>query len=195
MPTYFHYRYHDRKNRADRHRSFDKQLESHRCSYVKKDNTRCKRMSIIGFEYCSSHREIAKKVDIKDSAIAGKGLFASNNKDGNQPEVIFRKGERIGTYDGKKITKQQLEELYGDGTAPYTLQVGRDYIDAATKRSTMSLVNHSNQRGANAKFTSAGNVVALKNIRDGNEIMVNYGREYHFNDSTHVTNKKKHSLR
>lgn len=95
-------------------------------------------------------------VYVKESDIHGKGLFAKKN---------IKAGEILGEVKGKPTKK--------DG--PYVL-----WMDDARKGFEVSCIfkyiNHHNK--ANACYYDDLTVVALKNIRKGEEITHNYGEEW-----------------
>ena len=84
-------------------------------------------------------------------------------------------------------------ERYGSYTAPYGIQISkRQNEDGALHRGIGSLVNHPPHNGrSNARFSVSKQrivLVATKNIRNNQEIFVNYGRDYRFNElATHKT--------
>jgi hypothetical protein len=61
-----------------------------------------------------------RKLKIKQSLIpgAGKGLFVW---DTTKPagEVVFRRNQLVTPYEGEHVTAEELQERYGDFTAPY----------------------------------------------------------------------------
>ena len=62
--------------------------------------------------------------------------------------------------------------------------------DAALRRGIASLANHTIISRTNARLsfnTDKGILKASKNIRNGQEILVNYGADYRFQDSVHTT--------
>ena len=131
---------------------------------------------------------------IKQSSIPalGKGLFAYDATK-NANDIIFKKGEQIINYLGHHIDIDELNRRYDHYTAPYAIQLKRnDYIDAADKRGIGSLINHTNNKNkSNAEFISVYNtrpqeikIRATKNITNNEEIFVNYGAEYRFDEPT-----------
>ena len=129
------------------------------------------------------------KLQIKNSTIenAGKGLFAY----GNPNEIIFKKNSKICDYNGQLINEETLNERYGDGdqyTAPYAIRLHNNkYEDAATVRGIGSTANHSNNRNKiNARLSikrdNTAQLMSIKNIKGGQEIFIDYGVEYLFQD-------------
>lgn len=171
--------------------TFRGRLRGERCHGQKKDNTQCRRNSVIGCPYCYQHLEIEKHLRIKTSTIAnsGKGLFAQDNQE-NGKSIIFQPGDDIIEYIGERINEAELNRRYRIHTAPYTLKVRGDnnphgplYIDAAVVRGVGALANHKPQRRMNAKFAvnyrnNTATLRATKEIRNGAEIFVDYGEDY-----------------
>lgn len=202
MPYRFLFKYFD--DNGEEH-IFDALLESHQCGYTDRrpdavrGRYKCGRKVIVGFEFCFQHLCKEKHLRIRTSTIpgAGKGLFCqlavqpSRNRD-----VVFRKGDLICEYNGEIISKTVLHERYGHFTAPYTVQKGRNYIDASISRGVGSLSNHSSTN-YNAILRQDGNKVyleAVKNIVNNDEIICHYGNSFAFNEpvitKTYLSNKK-----
>jgi hypothetical protein len=171
---------------------FEGKMLSLQCKAIKPNGERCKCKVVIGLPYCWHHRN-KLHVKIADSQIedAGKGLFAFDKTKGSN-DIIFRKGIKIVPYDGEIINKDTLDKRYLDHNGPYVSETTKQnvFIDDALERYIGSLVNHS--RNNNAKlFTSRGKVsiICIKNIRNNQEITVNYGRNYKFDDNSRHTTK------
>ena len=173
---------------------FQHPLASERCTGTSKNNLRCRRIITIGINKCFQHMPNLK---IKNSNIdkAGKGLFAYNR---NRPNgaILFHPNDKIIDYLGDRIDNNELNRRYGDHTAPYALKVNNNlYIDPATRRGIGSLANkpdpHNNNaslRQSNAKFSinprnHTASLKATKNIRNNNEILTSYGRNYVIQDN------------
>ena len=162
-------------------------LKHYRCSHINaKTGIQCGRKQYIGFDLCFQHLVTDCNLKIKKSNMegAGKGLFAYNGTKNN--DIIFKgnqsKGDRIIAYNADVITHLEANRRYGNHTAPYGVYVNKDYIeDAACMRSAGSLANHISHSKANAKlYSHQGRVYlrAIKNIRNGDEILTDYGKEY-----------------
>ena len=194
MPLYFHFH--------SANGNFDAQVKSHRCTHIKSNGERCKRQVIIGYELCWTHKRTDDEVAVKQSQIphAGNGLFAVNGTDNN--EIVFRKGDRICQYDGEHVAIDVLQQRYGNNTAPYAIQLNSGQAsDGAIERTIGCLLNHSTKAKANVRFTNpnAQNKVfidAIKNIRNKQELLVNYGKQYKFNEAgvQTSTNRKQFSV-
>lgn len=201
MPSqYFHFRSDDR--------NWDAPLHSEQCQYHKPDGVRCRNRVVIGAPYCWIHRKKSQHVEVHESNIpgAGKGVFATNGTDNDA--IVFHKGDVLFPYHGQHINDAELQARYAEHTAPYGIKLrtsGRTlYEDGATHRGIGSLPNHANQAHANITFYTAyprgkdpiTKEKATKNIRNGQELLVNYGNEYGLNEEgvEYSTNRRKHAL-
>jgi hypothetical protein len=177
---------------------FEGYLESRQCIATSHTGRRCTKRCIIGIPYCWIHLQYQHNLKIKKSTIpnGGLGLFAFNKqyaKDDNK--VIFKPNQKIVQYIGEIVNSDTLQERYGDYTAPYAIQVKKNtYIDGALVRGVANLANHrprastQNARLGNPNQKGELYVVATKPIYHNQEIFVNYGREYEFDDfTTHKT--------
>jgi SET domain-containing protein len=140
--------------------------------------------------------ELNLKTDKSNIENAGLGLFVVKNKNDNPNEPIFKKDEKIVEYNGDKITKQQLNQEYGNYTAPYAIELNQNtVIDSAGKRGIGSLINSGrNTYPNNCKFSidnrnSKVNIKATRNIYAGNELYIPYGHSYKFNETTRYETK------
>ena len=166
---------------------FSANVQSFQCNDHTKAGHRCTRTTVLGSPFCYTHLLYNKNLRIKPSTLpnAGKGLYAMNGKQGN--EILFRIGDTICQYTGEVLTGAQVEERYGDYTAPYTTHVRDDrYLDAATIRGVASLAN-SWANHQNAQLWTHGNNVSMKatkNIRNNQEIFCSYGQGggYHIDE-------------
>ena len=177
---------------------FDKKLSSRQCKFIKPNNSRCKNRCVIGLNYCHIHTKQELKLQIRKSNIpdAGKGLFAY----GNQNDVIFEKNQKITEYNGEIIDEETLLTRYDENTAPYAIKLYKNkYEDGAAVRGIGSIANHSNNKNKiNARLSIKRNntaqLIAVKNIKGGQEIIINYGDDYQFEDEDVCisTNKNKY---
>jgi len=206
---------------VDNNVTFQCALQSQKCIETSKQTgIMCKRTTIIGTPYCWTHLLYKKRLRIKPSTIpaAGNGLFAQNTiRPGNDPPtIIFKKNDTIIEYKGERINLNRLNQRYDTHsdkgrtikhTAPYGMSITNDlYIDSACKRGVGSLANHKSRKDANAeiKYIYAVNennrrgpkvgikIVALRDIKNGEEIFISYGRSYkRKKNETHRTRKKR----
>ena len=191
MPKYFHFLTPDLE--------FNHVLHSARCSYIKHNDVQCKRKTVIGLPMCWTHTREVYHVRIKPSLIhgAGKGLFV-DKPNTELGEVVFKKDDHIVPYSGELIDSDELESRYGDYTAPYAVEMNKSmYDDASVKRGIGSLINHKITKYTNCRFSISRqnrcNIIAEKNIKQGDELYVNYGRKYKFNEPVQTfTDNRKH---
>ncbi len=175
---------------------FAEPMKSIQCEGISKNGHRCQRQTVIGSPFCWNHLLSAHHLRIKESRIphAGKGLFVM--KPDQAPRTpVFRKNDLVVRYYGEHINKNTLDERYGEYTAPYGIQIQRDeYEDGAMQRGVGSLLNHVPRARTNVEFKVRGPwgqryiaLIAKKNIYDGDELLVNYGRDYRFHEPTRYT--------
>lgn len=127
-----------------------------------------------------------------------KGLFASNGTTNNA--VVFHRHDVICKYEGQLISNAELDHRYTPGdavTAPYAvtnIQTGA-VTDSACRRGIGAMANHHTVRPTlNARWSTTGHGVRLtadRNITNGQEIFINYGGEYQFENAVarHVTGR------
>jgi hypothetical protein len=193
MPYYFKFY----ENNDDPQPSFTCAVTSEQCKALNKNGSRCSRKCVIGCPYCWTHLLAKFHLRILPSSIpeAGKGLFVMDKK---QPTgtLLIKKNDIVCPYGGELIDKDTLEERYGAKTAPYAIQLSKNrFRDAGCARGVGSLINHDNRR-SNVAFSvnQAAKTVSIKatrNVKNGEELLVNYGREYKMQDgSKYVTISK-----
>lgn len=196
MPYVFEYK-------SDSGQTFSCDLVCERCTAELVNGRQCARTVCIGLPLCWQHllscRGYGRGLKIKDSPIAGKGLFAWSKIGGN--DVVFKGGDTIMVYEGERLTRAQLDQRYGkDDLAPYAVGLNREDIDAACRRGAGSIANGAfTKQGANAKFDSRmeGGVRvvrlrATKNIKHGQEVLVLYGDKYWDGpNGTHSTKRRR----
>ena len=196
MVKYFHF------HNKDAH--FDEQLETHRCSHTH-NNKRCNNKVCIGLNMCWIHSRSVLHLKVTTSKIngAGVGLYAFDNKQPNNA-IVFRNKQKVCAYNGAIIDEDELNRRYGDKTAPYAVQINDDgrYEDAATHRGIGSLMNSPSgtKFKPNCRFSIGRDkmayIVAVKNIKNGEELYLSYGRQYRFKESNvaTTTNNKKNNI-
>lgn len=152
-------------------------LECAQCAAIKKDRSQCKRRTRKQLPYCFEHTRDLLNINIGPSNIPGAelGLFALKE---------FMPGEIITPYHGNLIDKAEKDRRYGDGLAPYVVEINKNtYIDSACSRGTGSFMN-TNPGHNNARFSvfsgreghpPSATIRATKRIRVGDEIYVDYG--------------------
>ena len=170
-------------------------LKKYQCTHVNpKTKHRCRRKQYIGFSVCYQHLATDYRLRIKESTIrdAGKGLFAYNGTDNDA--IVFKKDERIIDYNVEIITTEETNSRYGeDSTAPYAVRINEGIVeDGACQRSSASIANSLPLSYSNAKLYPYDRKIylkAIKNIRNNQEITIDYGSEYTMNQegNQHVT--------
>ena len=155
-----------------------------RCSFVNpRTDKRCERTQYLGFDVCWQHLRIKYKIRIAQTTltgVSGKGLFAFNNT--NNKDIVFKSNDNIITYRGQPVSADDLEQRYGNKTAPYAVMINKSsFIDAGCERGVGSFANNKARSKANAKLSLNKGVITLKatkKIRNGDEIFVSYGDVY-----------------
>lgn len=178
---------------------FDAPLKSKQCTETTKSGSRCKRKVVIGTPICFTHLKSKMFLEIANSTIpnAGKGLFARKPSAPNNA-VVFEKGDFIANYDGQVISQEELLRRYNQNTAPYAVSLTKKsglVEDAALSRGVGSLLSHK-PRSANVRFSLGRNnrvkIVATRNIKNNQELFVNYGNDYRFDEDVRTsTNNSK----
>jgi len=116
-------------------------------------------------------KKIALPGDVKvKRSSAGLGLFAARP---------FKKGERIVEYTGRVISK---EEEYTT-RSKYLFEVRKNMtIDGAARSNFARYINHSCRPNCEPEIERGRVFIeAIKNIKEGEELSYNYGKEY-FNE-------------
>jgi hypothetical protein len=177
----------------NKHLVFQSNLICEQCKALTKSGNRCKRMVCIGLPYCFSHLASIQHLKIKPSTIsnAGKGLFAIDTS--KRPNaVIFNQNAIICDYNGEIIDRNELIHRYNYHTAPYGIRINKNrFEDGALMRGIAGLANHKSFENCNAvfrPFKANGKfymrLIAVKPIRNGDEIFADYGDDYIFDDGS-----------
>ena len=182
---------------------FQADILCNQCQGTSKNGNRCRRRVCIASPYCFQHLASIKKLKVKKSNIenSGKGLFAWDSKNTGRifkgprnTKLSIIPGEKIVEYSGELIDLDTLIQRYSDYTAPYGIEINENlYEDASLIRGTGAMANHSKRN--NARFDISRNRVILratKGIKHNQEILVNYGSDYRFDeDSSYQTKYKR----
>ncbi|WP_058473686.1 Dot/Icm T4SS effector AnkI/LegAS4 [Legionella quateirensis] len=142
-------------------------------------------LSSIGIDNMNVDEYIPSPIDLSDTVavkivdllkeMGGRGLFANAD---------IEQGTCIGTYTGEEYSSNAEFERYlsdhPNADNSYAMTVGRRIIDAATKGNFTRYINFSDSQD-NVEFRETLSngvkiveVVALKDIRQGQQILVNY---------------------
>lgn len=166
--------------------NFTCRLQSAQCRHVKPGthHVRCKNRVVFGADLCWQHTRLQLHVAIFQSRIphAGNGLFAFDLDKRQSGEPVFLPEAVICHYNGEPITEAEVQQRYGEATAPYVVQTSDDhsFADAACRRGIGSLPNHTTTlKDRNAVLfydeeAGATVVKAYKKLYHGDEILINY---------------------
>jgi len=115
-------------------------------------------------------------IEIRDSVISGKGVFAVNS---------IRKGQILGCYEGEELTLEEFNNRYPFDNSVYVLDIGDGkFIDARDpeKSNFARYINspHGTTKKPNVVFLKKGVIAALKKIQKNEELLVSYGRKYYW---------------
>lgn len=148
----------------------------------------------IGVPLCTKHTALLLHLKVKKSNIpnAGNGVFA-DMPTAPARTPVFKARDKICDYEGVIRNTGELNRLYGvHGNAPYCIMVKNGvYIDAASSRCIAAIINDprgSRSAKANAEFsvnrkTQTITLVATRNIYHGQELYVDYGKDYWSSDN------------
>jgi hypothetical protein len=155
----------------------------------------CPNITSLTLPYCQKHWRELYGLKISESTIAeaGKGLFATKR---------FKKNDFICDYYGQYINEKELLKRYGDATAPYAIELDDNiYVDGALSRGIANYANHKPKKHCNARLERTWDddfvkplsirLVAIKSIKENDEIFVNYGNTYKLHeDGVSFTTKR-----
>ena len=186
MPNRFEY-----SSPIDERPRFECTLIRVRCHHIRSNGDRCRRVQSTGVGLCSHHLQTDQFLKISTSTVhnAGRGLFACDNTR-MEGAIVFaydrmqNYGDFITEYTGQILSEVATDSRYGrNHTVPYGVRLNsRSNIDAACLRGVGSFANHNGGKHTNARLISDGKRVymeATKPIRNGSEIFIDYGKEYH----------------
>lgn len=112
---------------------------------------------------------------IRNSAIQGKGAFALRR---------IKKGQMITEYTGERITPEEVERRYDDGSMnrhhTFLFEVDENtVIDATRRRSPARYINHCCQPNCEA-LNDDGRIFisAIKNVQPGVELTYDYAYDH-----------------
>ena len=126
------------------------------------------------------------------------GLFASDPSRRRGVSIVFRKSQEIIPYLGAQtMNTELLYKLYGPHTAPYAYRDNTHniYTDGACVRGAAAMINQGASPEKNNAVFRDGKyfplIVATRDIRNGEEIFVEYGRAYQMDEKRvqHLTRR------
>jgi SET domain-containing protein len=104
-------------------------------------------------------RGMLGRIEVRESAIHGKGVFARNR---------LREGQLIGRFEGDRTTENGTYVLW---------LIGDDGSEVGIHgRNALRFLNHGDP--ANAEFEDAA-LYAIRNVQPGAEILIDYGDAWH----------------
>ena len=159
--------------------------------------TRCRRKTCQDSELCSSHLKSKYHVVIAKSTIpnGGMGLFAGGRKkhrsSRKQAIPVFRKGDLITPYGGHDLKQKVFDSLYDFDSEGKHYETAGPYAIGSTKKGHVTDgmclrragafcndYHGSKAAGPNAELGDNAMVEALRDIYQGEEILVDYGKAY-----------------
>lgn len=160
-----------------------------RCIAITKAGFQCLKRTCQTAKKCSVHLKSQDHLIVKNSRIPGAGLglyvdapFTLKN---GEPKFIVKYADP-GPYN-PLMTSKQIDKRYpGDMLAPYVWCNGKKYcFDARKKLSTVARYANAcdnpakkNKYKCNSEINLAGDIVALKSLAKGDEVLVSYGPDY-----------------
>ena len=187
------YKYEYRSDEAGMSKKFKCNLQCYRCAAQTGRGAQCTRKVCIGLPYCAQHMRSMLSLEIRPSDIpgAGLGVFAIR-RIAKASKLVFHEGDEIAEYFGECLTTQEHSKRYGSeqyglGVYSYDDDAGNT-IDASCARSVASMINsHPNHHNCEAEILTDEKgpggchiirIVATEDIKDGEELLLNYGERY-----------------
>jgi hypothetical protein len=103
-------------------------------------------------------RVMLERIEIRDSRIHGKGIFARTR---------LRAGQRIGRFDGDRTTQNGTYVLW---------LIGEDGSEVGIRgRNALRFLNHGDP--ANAEFQD-DELYTVRNVQPGAEVLIDYGESW-----------------
>jgi ribosomal protein L33 len=137
------------------------------CKGKTKNNQPCKLKTCKFAPKCHHHTS----VEIKQSGISGRGLFAKKD---------IKNNEMLADYNmGSQISEAEFNRRRLTGKATHIALIKGKYLDASNPKKTVAgMVNRGQGGKNNVKLTNTGKIKANKNIKQGKELFMGYGRGY-----------------
>ncbi|MBC7488608.1 MAG: SET domain-containing protein [Cytophagaceae bacterium] len=149
-----------------------------RCAYKNEKGQRCKHITVVTHPYCEEHTRSELGFWVAQSTVpnAGLGLFTDRK---------YKRGDTVLEYSGEVITTKQYNERYVDfGYGEYGMTLGtRRVIDARKTSSGLGRYvcdAYGSELKKNVQYEDYKgkiNIIALRKIKSGSEILVSYGKE------------------
>lgn len=108
-------------------------------------------------------------VIVKRSPISGLGLYATKD---------FKRGDFIIEYQGKKVSNEEADEKFINNR--YIIVLNNTYcIDGSSRTNRARYINHSCKPNSEAISSQRSvKIYAKRRIKVGEEITIDYGKEY-----------------
>lgn len=174
-------------------------LQLRQCQYFD-ENQQCPEITPIQ-PYCRKHLLEILHLDVKTSTIkgAGNGLFAySNTKfNENDNQIVFKENQFIYSFHGELLSMSELKHRYQANLdtssskdqwfTPYAACLdATNVVDSIVIRGVMSMANDPRDTNKVNTYEVVGTedgkrvikVYASRNIRDNDEIFINYGKPF-----------------
>jgi len=94
----------------------------------------------------------------------------------------IKKGTVLGPFPGEVVGAETIRRRYWGTYPKYVLAIhrGTKFIDGGVYTSMLREINAANKTGRlkNVTFTDRGNIVVIRDIKPGVELLVSYGRHY-----------------
>lgn len=188
-------------------------LQCIQCCGITVSGATCKKSTCKYVPFCPAHAKSIFNLQVKKTHDGiGDGLFAvKSHKGTSDTSILFKDNDFICWYVGEAYGGAIGDLRYGvDGVAPYTVEdYDQIFYDAACFRGLGAYANafigrkRINANGKEVPLTANAELVpsrksvpfphiqATRNIKHGDEIIVDYGNQYDFEGYEHATLKKK----
>jgi hypothetical protein len=133
------------------------------------------------YPYCANHLREIFGVCVEKSPVHGMGLFAAKDFAAGEPVVPFG-GELVRSQ--KMLNRRYSSEGDGNCIALYAVKVGSKFVDALRLRHAWVYANHSARPNVEMRKTG---LYTLRDVREGDEMRVNYGPDFDFDNAGRVT--------
>jgi SET domain-containing protein len=141
---------------------------------------RCQRKTTTTHPYCAQHTQTVLGVRVAPSKIKGAGL-------GLYAVRPFKKGEHVVEYRGEKLTQKEYDTKYADDAmGSYGISLSARYVLDAGKTSSgvarYVCDYHGSHSKPNTEYVNIDNriwVVAIRDIKVGEEFYSDYGEDMH----------------
>jgi uncharacterized protein len=117
-------------------------------------------------------RELAEGIEVKQSPIDGKGCFAT---------AVFRKGRKIAELTGERVSRVEAARRMRGKRRLHICAINSYWgVDSSRGGNGTQYVNHCCEPNAFMRITHGHILIfALRDIKPGEEITLDYGVTYH----------------